>query len=150
MSPTEEGHARAGDGPDSLAALLADAHRVRAALADAPSAGGEQESVTATISRLDASVIRPLGKAVSAQSAPETASGGGDGDLEALAIRATELCASAAGPAELLEATAALQDLTSRARASLLTPPVAESRRCASCNATCRRRSGCRPMGRCW
>lgn len=122
MSHTEDEPTRAGDGPQLAAAdegligVLAAAHGVRRALAHAPSAAGELQRVDAVISRLDASVIRPLVDALGGDNGPlsQAASVHEPADLRGLALRATRLCASAAVPAELLEATSALQDLASR------------------------------------
>lgn len=112
---------RVGSGPpisalerDALGGLLTEVRRVRRALADAPRADGEADRVDATISRLDSSVIRPLAEAVGAATGGEAAGERDDADLAELAIRATKLRASAVGPPELLEATAALQDLAVR------------------------------------
>ncbi len=94
---------------DELRGLLAAARALRVRLGDARD-------------RLDASVIRPLTALLGDAAKPGAASGLADDDAGAalweLTLRATALCVGSRRPAELLEATAALQDLSLRAASS--------------------------------
>lgn len=88
-----------------LEPLLVAAHRVRQTLVDADPPAAE---------RLAASVIRPLTAAVGRPADAAAVPDDDDVAITPLAEAATELRSRAAGPPELLEATAALQDLARR------------------------------------
>jgi CDGSH-type Zn-finger protein/truncated hemoglobin YjbI len=113
--------------PAALRALRAAVVRARDQLvADValPGDGAEErERLRLAAQRLADSVLRPLDELEEARGAPDSESANGAATFEALAIEATALRAQPGAPPQLLEATAALQDLAlgwaSRADAKL-------------------------------
>jgi CDGSH-type Zn-finger protein/truncated hemoglobin YjbI len=119
---------RVGGAKAEAVGILAEAEELRGeleALAGATTDADERASVSRAADRVEASVIRPLRAALgaSADAAADGADGGGsdgssaadrepDERLRTLSLSATELRTRAGGPPELLEATAALQDLS--------------------------------------
>lgn len=99
--------------PAELRALRSAALATRDELSGAAGQLGEAEGrrLDAAARRLTDSVLRPLDAALAADAPPDGGPAVGASTLWDLAVRATTLRAASDGPPELLEATAALQDL---------------------------------------
>lgn len=99
--------------PAELDALRSAARATRDELAGAGGQLGDDGGARLAVAarRLTDSVLRPLDDVLDAASAPEEDPPVGAPTLWELAVRATTLRAASDGPPELLEATAALQDL---------------------------------------